>query len=213
MKKTKVVLCVLVLCAMVIGQLLVLTACKEETYDANNFIADTSSAKIVKEKITLNLFVPRSQQHLQDWNKMRLFKELEEETNIAIKFSYGDVSSYESQKSNAWASRHKPDAFFLWNKISDQITESKLGTIRPIDDLIDSYAPNYKALLDADPEIKKTAQLLDGKMYSTVTINTVPRDWTFKQYINIDWIYQALVNEVLQLSDLGLTSMPNINNA
>lgn len=211
MTKKKIVVCLLAL-ALISMQLFALSACQKVEYDPNNFIDDVSSEKIVKEKITLNFFVPRSQQHLQDWNQMRLFQELEEETNVHINFIYGDVSSYENQKSSAWTSRNKPDAFFLWNKVTDQITESSLGTIRPIGDLIDQYAPNYKALMDANSEIAKAATLLDGKMYSTVTINTVPRDWTFKQYININWIYQALVNEYLSLDDLGLDSLPDMND-
>lgn len=210
MKKTNIFILVSIIIALVIVQLLVFTGCNKKKYDPNNFIDDTSSGKIVKEKITLNFFVPRSQQHLQDWNQMRLFKELEAETNIAIKFSYGDVSSYENQKSSAWTSRNKPDAFFLWNKVSDQITEASLGTIIPIDDLLAQYAPNYIALAESDPEIAKTARLLDGKTYSTVIINTVPRDWTFKQYINVNWIYQALINEYLTLNDLGLDTLPDI---
>lgn len=208
-KKIAICLSVLALAATLV---FTLSACNKTKYDPDNFIDDVSSEKIVKEKVTLNFFVPRSQQHLQDWNQMRLFKELEEETNIHINFMYGDVSSYENQKSSAWTSRNKPDAFFLWNKVTDQITESSLGTIRPIDDLIDEYAPNYKALMDSDAEIAKAATLLDGKMYSTVTINTVPRDWMFKQYINVNWIYQAIVNEYLSLGDLGLDSLPNMSD-
>lgn len=190
----------------------VFSACNDSGYDADNFIEDVNSEKIVKEKITLRIFVPRSQQHLQDWNKMRLFKELEAETNIAVEFLYGDTSSYANQKSSAWTSRNKPDAFFLWNTVMEQTTEASLGTIRPLDELIELYAPNYKALMEADPQIEKEARLLDGKMYSTVTINTVPRDWTFKQYINVKWIYQALVNEQLSLSDLGLTTLPDYDD-
>lgn len=211
MKIKRIVIFVFVI-ALVAVQLSVLSACNNTDYDPDNFIEDVTSEKIVKEKITLNFFVPRSQQHLQDWNQMRLFQELEEETNIHINFIYGDVSSYENQKANAWSSRNKPDAFFLFNTEKEQITESALGTIRPINDLLKQYAPNYSALMDADPEIVKTATMLDGNMYSTVTINTVPRDWTFKQYINVTWIYQALVNEYLSLEDLGLESIPDIND-
>ena len=98
MTKKKIVVCLLAL-ALISMQLFALSACQKVEYDPNNFIDDVSSEKIVKEKITLNFFVPRSQQHLQDWNQMRLFQELEEETNVHINFIYGDVSSYENQKS------------------------------------------------------------------------------------------------------------------
>src|SRR5574344_673933 len=122
MKKKLKLSCVILLISIAFCQSLFQSGFNSTKYYPDNFISDTSSEKIVKEKITINLFVPRSQQHLQDWNQMRLFQELEKETNIAVNFMYGDVQSYETQRSNAWTSRNKPDAFFLWNKISEQIT-------------------------------------------------------------------------------------------
>jgi hypothetical protein len=63
------------------------SACKDkgQEYDPDNFIADTSNPQIVKEKITLKLFVPKSTLH-GSWEEMKLFQKMEELTNIHIEF-------------------------------------------------------------------------------------------------------------------------------
>lgn len=180
----------LISCMIMVSLMLtVVSGCGGKSkYDPNNFIADTNNPMIVKEKVTIKMFAPRHGLHVQNFNDMVLFKEMEKRTNIHIEWMYGDVDNYENARTTAWASNSKPDAFFLWNKVDEQIKYSKNGSVIPLDDLINSYAPNYKALLDGNPEIRKSAQLLDGKMYSTVIINDVPRDQTFKQYINKEFL-------------------------
>lgn len=48
----------------------------------------------------------------------------------------------------------------------------------PLDEYIDQYMPNYKALLEADPELAKVLRSSDGKMYQI--------GWIIPQNINTD---------------------------
>lgn len=159
----------------------------EQDYDPDNF--NETGFPIVDEMITLRFFAPRHPLHHPDgFNAMRLFKEMEEITNIRIEWIYGPTQTYAERRALTWQSRNKPDAFFLWNPIDEQIRYGPSGILRPLNDLIDQYAPNYKALLDENPHMIRTATLADGNMYSTVITSDVPRDQTFKQYINQTWL-------------------------
>ena len=159
---------------------------KKVDYDPDNFLA--TGEKIVKEKIELTFFAPLHSLHTKEgYNAMKLFKIMEEKTNIHINWVYGSVSSYDEIRASQWTSKNRPDAFFLWNSTEEVVKYGENGTIYELTDYIKDYAPNYQAILDSNPEYKKAATF-NGKMYSTLCINDVPRDQTFKQFINKTWL-------------------------
>ena len=181
MKKIFILLTLLILSISVTG-------CDKNKvqYDPDNFIA--TGDKIVKEKIELTFFAPLHSLHTKEgYNAMKLFKIMEEKTNIHINWVYGNVSSYDEIRASQWTSKKRPDAFFLWNSTEEVVKYGENGTIYELTDYIKDYAPNYQAILDNNPEYKKAATF-NGKMYSTLCINDVPRDQTFKQYINKQWL-------------------------
>lgn len=162
-----------------------ITACgKEQQYDENNF--NETGDQIVKEKITLKLFVPKHSLH-SNWGDMKLFKKMEERTNIHIEFIEAPIASYASLSAASWAGDDLPDAFFTYNKAEDVAAHGRDGLIYDLTDYLDKYAPNYTALMNSHPEWKKRT-LIDGKVYSTAMITDVPRDLTFKQFLNKTWI-------------------------
>ena len=119
---------------------------------------------------------------------MVLFKIMEQVTNIHINWVYGPVATYDEKKALALQHYEDYDAFFLWNTLDEQVELSNLGVLRPLDNLFADYAPNYNSLLTTNPYYQKISTLDDGHIYSTVVINDVPRDQTFKQYINQQWL-------------------------
>ena len=182
MKRTIRLLCVLL--SLVLAGC-VLAACGDKgrgEYDPDNFIADTSNPQIVKEKVTIKMFVPKHSLH-SSYADMRLFKEMEAITNIHVEFVEANTESYAELRATSWEDT-SIDAYLFWNDLAEQTTYASLGMIQPIGEYIDQYAPNYKALMDEDPEIEKRTTLDDGKIYSFASLNTVPRDLTFKQFIN-----------------------------
>ena len=155
-------------------------------YNPDNFLA--TGDKIVKDKIELTFFAPLHSLHTKEgYNAMKLFQKMEEITNIKINWVYGSVSSYDEIRASQWTSKKRPDAFFLWNSTEEVVKYGENGTIYELTDYIKEYAPNYQLLLDSNPEYKKAATF-NGKMYSTLAINDVPRDQTFKQFINQKWL-------------------------
>ncbi|MDR0832157.1 MAG: extracellular solute-binding protein, partial [Bacillales bacterium] len=167
--------------------ILLLTGCgKKVEYDPNNFLE--TGDKIVKEKITIRMFAPLHSLHSREgYNAMRLFKEMEEITNIHIEWSLAPVQSYDEIRATQWQSKNKVDAFFLYNSLEDVVRYGQNGTIYELTDYIDKYAPNYNSILEANPSYR-TEATFNGKMYSMLSINDVPRDQTFKQFINKKWL-------------------------
>lgn len=161
------------------------SACKDkgQEYDPDNFIADTSNPQIVKEKITLKLFVPKSTLH-GSWEEMKLFQKMEELTNIHIEFEEVLLTAYEEKRSLAW-NDDSIDGFFLSNSLSEIIMSK--DSLRELSSTIDAYAPNYKRYLAEYPEMRRVTTLSDGGIYSFATIDKNGGD-SAKQYINQQWL-------------------------
>lgn len=159
---------------------------KTAAYDPNNFLE--SGTAIVKNKVTLTFFAPLHPLHDKEgYNHMRLFQEMEKDTNIHIEWIYGATSNYSEIRGAQWQSKNRPDAFFLWNPVNEVSKYGQSGTIADLSENITKYAPNYNAILAANPSYRSKA-LMNGKMYSFLSINDVPRDQTFKQFINQKWL-------------------------
>lgn len=180
-----------------------------ESYDPDNFLpsgTEENPYQIVKETITLDIFVPRSASN-PEFSSMKMFQKLEEMTNLEFNFIEADTSAYSQLRSVAWEDEGNwPDLFLFSNPISEQVLYSQYGAMTPFNDpeltvggiqvgsLIDNYMPNYKALLennfniDSDYSAVDVATLEDGYMYSTLCVSDVPRDLTFHMYINQQWI-------------------------
>ena len=166
------------------------TACKKgnRPYDPNNFIEDTSNPQIVKEKVTIKLFVPQSTLH-GEWEDMKLFQKMEEWTNIHIEFQEVPLAAYNEKRSLAW-NDSTIDGFFLSNSLTEIIMSK--SSLRELSDTIGKYAPDYCAYMEQYPEMRRVSTLSDGGIYSFATINQNGGD-AAKQYINKRW-----------LEDLGL---------
>ena len=180
-----------------------------ETYDPDNFLpAGTAENpwQIVKEPVTLDIFVPRGGMN-PPYREMKMFQKLSELTNLNFNFIEAEVSTYDNLRSTTWEDKNNlPDLFLFNNTVAEQVAYSQFGAFVAFNDdeltaggihvgnLIENYMPNYRALLDAnfnidtETDAKKVATLDDGYMYSTLSVNDVPRDLTFKMFINQQWI-------------------------
>ncbi len=206
----KKLLSVLLAAVLALGLMAGLTGCGDaKKYNPDNFLPEGTAEnpyRIVKEKMTVNIFVPRGSMnpHFAD---MKMFKKLSEITNLRFEFTEADTSSYANLRSAAWEDKKNlPDLFLFNNEVSEQVIYSEYGALVPFNDanlsvagvsvgsLIDNYMPTYKALLDnnfgiqTETDAKKVAMLEDGYMYSALCVSDVPRDLTFKMFINQRWI-------------------------
>lgn len=212
------------------GCFLGLVSCGNKTaYDASNFLTEAEakelygdSRRIVKEPVTIKVFVPKSSLN-PDYNELISMKELSRVTNIKFDFIEADVGAYDSLRTVTWENKDElPDLFLYNNPLSEQMTYAPLGALVAFNDdnltsggvkagnLIDNYMPVYKDLLNndfyaANPQVsaKSVVTLSDGKMYATVACNDIPRDRTFKMYLNQKWI-----DDLNEEYSLGLKNQP-----
>lgn len=226
----KIVSVLLVLC-MTIG---LFTGCgkgSRVSYDPDNFMtAEEAEAagnpyQIVKEKVTLKIFVPRGASN-PEYSSMRMFQVLSKLTNLEFEFVEAPTDQYETLRSVAWEDKNNiPDLFLYNNTISEVVTLSEQGILTPFNDseyskddlkigsLIDNYMPNYKALVENSFGIegvnaKDVLTMSDGFMYSTASVNDVPRDLTFKFYVNQEWIDNINDNYITD----GSAKLPNASD-
>jgi putative aldouronate transport system substrate-binding protein len=196
------------------GMLLTVSGCVggNANYDPDNFLpqgVERNPYQIVKEPITLKIFVPRSSIN-PPFKDMISFKELSRITNLNFKFVEADSAAYASLRTVTWENKADlPDVFLFQNTLEEQMQFAPLGALVRWNDsaliaggvnvgnLIENYMPTYKALLDSnfdapgsagDIDAKSVVTLDDGFMYSLVACSQPPRDMTFKMYLNQEWI-------------------------
>jgi len=126
---------------------------------------NTTGLPIVNETVTLKMLSPKSALS-PEFSEMEIFKQLEEQTNVKIDWENIPDTDFAEKKNLLLASSTLPDAFYAAG-FSDYelITYGKDGTIIPLEDLIDQYAPNLKALLERRPDIKSSITAPDGHIY------------------------------------------------
>jgi len=158
---------------------------------------NTTGLPIVNETVTLKMLSPKSALS-PEFSEMEIFKQLEEQTNVKIDWENIPDTDFAEKKNLLLASSTLPDAFYAAG-FSDYelITYGKDGTIIPLEDLIDQYAPNLKALLERRPDIKSSITAPDGHIYGLPSFeeNNLGSN-PFFHVINTKW-----------LDELGL-SMP-----
>ena len=97
---------------------------------------------------------------------MEIFKRLEAETNVKIEWENIPDTDF-AEKKNFFAGQRQLTGCFYGAGFSDYelVNYGEDGTILPLEDLIDQYAPNLKALLDRRPDIKSSITAPDGHIY------------------------------------------------
>lgn len=121
----------------------------------------------LKEKVTLTYWIPLSVNAasvMDDYNGSLVYQKLEELTNVHIEFIHPANGSEGEQFNLMLASGEYPD--LISNANSNYKGGSSKGVsdgvYLPLNDLIDKYAPNYKALRESSPEIARETIGADG---------------------------------------------------
>lgn len=94
-----------------------------------------------------------------------------------------------------WESTQKYNTLFASGSAPDLIFEYDSGyrnqlytqkQLRPLDDLIEKYSPNYKKMLEKYPALKKVSTREDGKMYELGRVNELKPNHAL--FIRSDWL-------------------------
>jgi putative aldouronate transport system substrate-binding protein len=170
---------------------LVLAGCqsKETTSDKEKVDFTETGLPIVKNKVSLNIVAPKAPL-APDYSEMEIFKRLEESTNVAIEWTNIADTDYQEKKNLLLASGDLPDAFYGAGFTDyDLVTYGGNGTLIPLEDLIDKYAPNIKKVFERRPEMKSGVTAPDGHIYGLPIAEEMGiGDTPFFPSINKKWL-------------------------
>jgi ABC-type sugar transport system, periplasmic component len=148
----------------------------------------TEGFPIVQEPIQLKMFAQKSPTN-GPYEEMLVFKEYEKMTNIDIVWEDVPTEGFAEKKNLMFASNELPDALFKAGLSPlEAVKYGSSGMLIPLEDLIEGYAPNVKALLEEYPEILTSITAPDGHIYALPTIVTLGSARTDKHWINKTWL-------------------------
>ncbi len=97
-----------------------------------------------------------------------------------------------------------PDALFKVGLSSAELTKyGSQGMFLPLNDLIEKHAPNFKKILDENPDVKKGITMLDGKIYSLpYLVTATPSRLPTKIFLNKKWLTNLNLKEPTTTDEL-----------
>lgn len=164
----------------------------------------------LEEPVTLKMSTSSSPLAPGDPNEKLIFERLQEKSGVQIEWK-NYSSDYIEKRNLDISSGDLPDA--MWNAGAsdyDLLSWADDGVIIPLEDLINEHMPNFKKVLDENPEYLAMITAPDGHIYSLPwieelgqgkesihTVNDIP-------WINVDWL-EALDLEMPETTDELMT--------
>ncbi|WP_123043351.1 extracellular solute-binding protein [Cohnella candidum] len=147
-----------------------------------------SGFPLVKEPITLKMFT-RIAPANGPFKDMPVFQDYEKMTNVHVEFTEAPTDGFQEKKNLLFASNELPDAIYRSALSPLEATRyGAAGQLIPLEDLIDKYAPNLKALMEQYPEIRAGITTPEGHIYAIPGIVTLGSARTDKKWINQAWL-------------------------
>ncbi|MFD2044906.1 extracellular solute-binding protein [Ornithinibacillus salinisoli] len=167
------------------------TSSTEETPD--NF--NESGYPIVDESITLEL-MGKSSPIQPEWGEMGFYQEMEEKTNIQFDFRTAAADDFTQNKQLAFASLDLPDLFYGAElTASEESDYGSQGLLIPLEDLIDKYAPNFKKIMEENPNLEASITTPDGHIYALPGIDKSITSKTPIMWMNGPWLEELGVDK------------------
>lgn len=140
--------------------------------DSNGHDVNVDGWPIVNEVITMSMMAPGT--GIIPWEEMPVFTYLNEATHIHFTFQTPPLADFGTSLNLALASGDVAD--IILGAGGDHLSRAmeiefgSAGILLPLEDLIENYAPNLSALLEAYPEIRRNITAPDGHIYSLPSI-------------------------------------------
>jgi putative aldouronate transport system substrate-binding protein len=154
---------------------------------SDNF--NPSGYPIVNEKITLTAFAGQPP-YVEDFNTNLFVTKYEELTNIHIEWEAVPSNSLKEKKNLVFASGDYPDMFLGANLTQDEdMLYGSQGILLPLNDYIDSYAPNLLNAFKEQEWARPVITTPDGSIYSIPQIGKAYHTlFPEKFWINQVWL-------------------------
>ncbi|CDN42240.1 ABC transporter, solute-binding protein [Paenibacillus sp. P22] len=146
---------------------------------------EASGFPIVKDKIEVSGFAGKFFANV-DWSHLKLWQEYEKKTNIHMNWETVQKDGLKEKRNLLLAGGNYPEVFYASSfSRSEVVKYGEQGVFLPLNDLIDKYAPNFKAIMDKYPSIKQGITMPDGNIYSLPVIY----DPDFRSvFFNTPWV-------------------------
>ncbi|MCA0757882.1 extracellular solute-binding protein [Paenibacillus sp. N4] len=150
---------------------------------------------IVEEPIKLEMFT-RIAPTNGPFKDMPVFQDYEKMSNIQVEFTEAPTDGFNEKKNLLFASNELPDALYRSGLTPLEATRYGAGgQLIPLEDLIESHAPNLKLLMDTYPEIRSAITTPEGHIYAIPGIVTVNAARTDKRWMNQTWLKKLNLKE------------------
>ncbi len=151
-------------------------------------LAETANAgyPCVDEPLTLTAFATAGPYTKGDFNDLAMWDVMEELTNITFEFEAAPSGQSAERLGLLFASNTLPDVIFKTGLSTTDVSNyAEEGQLVAIDPYLEEYAPNFSALLETYPEVRKAITMPDGHIYGFPYVVTAsPSNCTPKLFIN-----------------------------
>ncbi|WP_240415304.1 extracellular solute-binding protein [Paenibacillus periandrae] len=111
-----------------------------------------------------------------------VIKQLEVKTGVKIDLEAVPGSNYEDKKKTLFATNNIPDLMMV--TLTDISNFADTGMLLPLNDYIDKYAPNFKKIMQSNPEINKL--MINGKLYGFPSLHRWQIDYGQLPMMRVD---------------------------
>jgi putative aldouronate transport system substrate-binding protein len=172
---------------------------------------------IVNEPVTLKVIAAKSTVS-NDYPDLPLFQEIEKKTGVKVEWQYTGVD-WVTQKPLILASNNLPDVFFGRAAVTESDVVGNMGLFVQLDELIEKYGVNVKAMFQKQPSMLSFSRAYDGHIYG-LPQQMARRPATYSVYgINQNWLDKlglqmpATTEEFYTVLKAFKTGDPNGNGA
>ncbi|WP_274365831.1 ABC transporter substrate-binding protein [Paenibacillus thermotolerans] len=137
--------------------------------------------------VEVTFFAPQGKAPMEDNGYTKL---VEQKFNVKIKWDLAPSDALKDRRQLLLASGDYPEVFLEggFNR-TDLLTYGKQGVFIPLNDLIDKYAPNIKALMEKKPYLKDAMTAPDGNIYALPRVNECYHcTYSQKYWMNQEWL-------------------------
>ncbi|MBN2980818.1 extracellular solute-binding protein [Cohnella algarum] len=148
------------------------------------------SLPIAEEKLNLSLWSPIGGNFRgTNFNEKASFQKMEENTNVHIDFQHAAEGASADAFTLLMSSGSLPDMIYYERWSADAVKYGEQGALLPLEDLIEQHAPNFKKILDENPDIRGQLTTPDGHIYYMPNLILESKDLVqmFPQ-IRQDWL-------------------------
>lgn len=153
---------------------------------ASGSASETSDSSLLcsDEPLTLTAHIHWNNEFVLN-DDMPIPKEAAKMTNITLKGTASEMDTDSAQSFNLMITR-SPLPDLVGGTLTNINTYGMEGAFIPLNDLIEQYAPNIKAILDENPDIKAAITAEDGNIYQIPFIygSSLAETWFIRQ----DWL-------------------------